>query len=125
MIKLERIKRIADDILSDIEWVNDSHSEAEYEGIKSGLNRLIRHLEETNQYNDLKEVSSEDLRQELELRGWHTQNLWHVDDVMQRYECTSQQAMSVLGEVLTSESHIESTFDAIDDQSEYMEYQKN
>lgn len=53
MIKLETIKRIADDILSDVEWVNDSHSEAEYEGIKGGLNRLIRHIEETHEDNQI------------------------------------------------------------------------
>lgn len=119
MIKLERIKRIADDILSDIEWVNDSHSEAEYEGIKSGLNRLIRHIEETNQYNDLKEVETEDLRQELELRGWYTQNLWHVDDVMQNYDCTSEDAMRLLDFVLTSDHVTEEVFRGIDYQSEY------
>jgi hypothetical protein len=33
---------------------------------------------------DLKEISSEDLRQELELRGWYTQNLWHVPKLMAR-----------------------------------------
>ena len=52
---------------------------------------------------DLKEVSSEDLRQELELRGWYTQNLWHVDDVMQFHDCTSEYAMRLLDFVLTSE----------------------
>jgi hypothetical protein len=73
---------------------------------------------------ELKEISSEDLRQELELRGWYTQNLWHVDDVMQNYDCTSEDAMSVLEEVLTSESYMEETFNAISDQAEYMEYHK-
>ena len=73
---------------------------------------------------DLKEISSEDLRQELELRGWYTQNLWHVDDVMQNYDCTSEDAMSVLEEVLTSESYMEETFNAISDQAEHMEYHK-
>ena len=30
---------------------------------------------------DLKEISSEDLRQELQLRGYQTDNLWHTEDV--------------------------------------------
>lgn len=63
---------------------------------------------------DLKEVSSEDLRQELELRGWYTQNLWHVDDVMQNYDCTSEYAMRLLDFVLTSEHITDEVFRDID-----------
>jgi hypothetical protein len=48
MITLERIKNIADDIIADDEWVNDSHSQAEHSGIKAGLRALIRHLEEVS-----------------------------------------------------------------------------
>jgi hypothetical protein len=48
-ISLERIKRIAQDIISDNEWVNDSQTNAEHVGIKMGLGRLIRHLEETEE----------------------------------------------------------------------------
>ena len=51
MITLERIKNIADDIIADDEWVNDSHTRAEYEGVKEGLYNLIRHLEETQNEN--------------------------------------------------------------------------
>ena len=46
MITIERIKNIAEDIIADDDWVNDSLSKSEHEGIKDGLNRLIRHLEE-------------------------------------------------------------------------------
>ena len=46
MITIDRIKNIAEDIIADDEWVNDSHTKSEHEGIKDGLNRLIRHLEE-------------------------------------------------------------------------------
>lgn len=48
-IKLEKIKRIVEDIKSDREWVNDSHTHAEYIGVKSGLDMLVRHLEETTE----------------------------------------------------------------------------
>ena len=47
MITIERLKNIAEDIIADDEWVNDSHTKSEHAGIKDGLNRLIRHLEET------------------------------------------------------------------------------
>ena len=48
-MNLNRIKKIAKDIISDDEWVNDSHSQAEHSGIKDGLTRLIKHLEETKE----------------------------------------------------------------------------
>lgn len=48
MITLERIKNIADDIIADTEWVNDTHTVAEHNGIVDGLNRLIEHLEEVS-----------------------------------------------------------------------------
>lgn len=45
-ITIERIKNIAEDIIADTEWINDTHTEAEHNGIVDGLNRLIKHLEE-------------------------------------------------------------------------------
>ena len=49
MITLKRIKNIAEDIIANDEGVNDSHTEAEHSGIVKGLNRLIEHLEETEE----------------------------------------------------------------------------
>ena len=49
MLTIERIKNIADDIIADDEWVNDSHTQSEHTGIKAGLYTLIRHLEETEE----------------------------------------------------------------------------
>lgn len=46
MITIEQIKRIADDIKADDEWVNDSHSAAEHKGVRMGLEMLVRHLED-------------------------------------------------------------------------------
>ena len=45
MKDLKRIKAIAKDIISDREWVNDSHSESEHKGVVNGLESLVRHLE--------------------------------------------------------------------------------
>tara|TARA_R100000234_G_C4936002_1_gene150705 strand:- start:62 stop:292 length:231 start_codon:yes stop_codon:yes gene_type:complete len=47
-ITLDRIKNIAEDIIADDEWVNDSHTKAEHSGIKAGLYSLIHHLEEVD-----------------------------------------------------------------------------
>jgi len=54
MIPLNRIKRIADDIKQDDEWVNDSHTWREHHGVKVGLNTLLRHLEHTKNINLIK-----------------------------------------------------------------------
>jgi hypothetical protein len=48
-ITLDRIKNIAEDIIADDEWVNDSHTQAEHSGVKAGLYALIHHLEETEE----------------------------------------------------------------------------
>lgn len=42
-----RLKKIAQDIISDDEWVNDSHEQAEHNGIRNGLERLLNHLQKT------------------------------------------------------------------------------
>ena len=52
MISIDRIKRIAQDIINDDEWVNDSHSKAEHDGIRNGLERLLNHLDETKKRKD-------------------------------------------------------------------------
>jgi hypothetical protein len=46
-ISIDRIRAIADDIIADDEWVNDSHSKSEHNGIIAGLQMLINHLNET------------------------------------------------------------------------------
>mgnify|MGYP001169752861 FL=1 len=51
MITIEQLKNIAEDIIADDGWVNDSHTESEHAGIKAGLYALIHHLEETEDEN--------------------------------------------------------------------------
>ena len=51
MITLKQIQNIAEDIIADDEWINDSHTQAEHSGIKAGLYALIHHLEETQEEN--------------------------------------------------------------------------
>ena len=50
-IKLEHLKNAVADIKesekeSEKEWVQDSHTEAEYQGVCQGLDMLVRHFEE-------------------------------------------------------------------------------
>jgi len=46
IISLDQIKNAVQDIKQDNEWVNDSHSKSEYNGVCEGLNMLVRHFEE-------------------------------------------------------------------------------
>ena len=43
----------------------------------------------------LKNIDSNDLRDELASRGYYTNNLWHVDDVKQNYECSDEDAQEI------------------------------
>ena len=63
---------------------------------------------------DLKEVSTQDLRNELELRGYQIDNLWHIEDVMQNYDCDSEVAQEVLIKALNNEATIQQVYLAID-----------
>jgi hypothetical protein len=45
--------------------------------------------------------------------GYFTSNLWHIDDVMESFECTEEQAMDVLQEVMTNGEVIHSIFEEI------------
>ena len=59
MITIEQIKNIVKDIKDDKEWVNDSESKAEHRGICMGLDLLINHLEEVDEWDMLEEEDDE------------------------------------------------------------------
>ena len=63
----------------------------------------------------MKELSTEDLRNELASRGWQTQNLWHMDDVLQNYKCSDAEAMDVIESALNNAGVREYIFDIIDE----------
>jgi hypothetical protein len=62
----------------------------------------------------------EKAKQILRDAGYFVDNLWHIDDVQQNYDCTDEQAMEVLECALTNEYTQEQIFDAIDDSADYM-----
>lgn len=64
----------------------------------------------------MKEFSTEQLINELAKRGFQTANLWHIDDVLQNYECCDEDAMDVLREVFNSEYIRGVIFDIIDEE---------
>lgn len=46
---------------------------------------------------------TEQARMHLHEQGYQVANLWHVDDVSMKYECTTQEAHDVLERALTNE----------------------
>ena len=38
----------------------------------------------------MKDLTTEQLKEELTRRGYYTRNLWHIDDVQSRYEATDK-----------------------------------
>ena len=63
----------------------------------------------------LKDIDSNDLRDELASRGFYTNNLWHVDDVKQNYECSDEDALEILDRVMQSEWIGQEIFASIDE----------
>lgn len=53
--------------------------------------------------------------------GYFVDNLWCIDDVQSRYECTDEQAQEILDYVLTNERLVEDIFELIHLEAEEME----
>lgn len=66
----------------------------------------------------LKEV--QDAKNLLKEHGYYVDNLWCVADVIQRYECTEEEAQEVLDGALINEATMEQIWLAIDTEAEDM-----
>lgn len=53
-------------------------------------------------------MTTEQAKQLLRDAGYYVDNLWHIDDVMGRFECNEQEAQEVLNGALTN-SHVMET----------------
>lgn len=62
---------------------------------------------------ELKLASTEDLKNELKLRGFFVDNLWTTEDVESRYHCSEDEAQEVLEQALTNEATMEQIWFAI------------
>tara|TARA_R110000824_G_scaffold316724_1_gene503992 strand:+ start:209 stop:418 length:210 start_codon:yes stop_codon:yes gene_type:complete len=56
----------------------------------------------------------------LESKGYYVGNLWSVDDVYSRYECTNEEAQEILHKALTNDATMEQVWLAIDMVGEYV-----
>jgi hypothetical protein len=62
----------------------------------------------------LKELTDEQLKDELERRGFFTGNLWSVEDVKRKFKVTDDESQEVLDKSLTNEATMEQIWLAID-----------
>ena len=66
-------------------------------------------LNKQEKRNLIKSVNTNDLRAELEDRGYSTAVLWHTDDIPQELNLSHREGIELLNKALTSAS----TFDGI------------
>jgi muramoyltetrapeptide carboxypeptidase LdcA involved in peptidoglycan recycling len=58
-------------------------------------------------------ITVEQAKKVLKDAGYQVNNLWHIEDVKQNYNCTDEEAMEVLVEALDNEATIEQIFFAV------------
>ena len=63
----------------------------------------------------MQNYTTEELKIELERRGYFTENLWQIWDVQTRFECSDEHAMEVLSKVLNNGYVIETIHKVIQD----------
>lgn len=61
------------------------------------------------------QISIEQAKQTLKEAGYFVDNLWHVSDVKDRYDCDDDVAQKILYKALTNEATMEQIWFAIDE----------
>lgn len=69
-------------------------------------------------------MSEQEARDVLERVGYHTQNLWHINDVKGKYKCTDAQAMVILTNAMQYEATYEQIWMSIDAAAEIFNVKK-
>jgi hypothetical protein len=57
-------------------------------------------------------------------KGYYVQNLWHISDVQNRFECTSEEAQDILYNVHNNDAIVERIFEGIDFLGNFNLYKK-
>jgi hypothetical protein len=68
-----------------------------------------------------KQAEIEQAKAILKQHGYFVDDLWRVNDVTDRYECTEEQAQEVLDNALTDEATIEQIWLAIDLECDWLD----
>lgn len=58
-------------------------------------------------------MTVEQAREVLKSNGYYVENLWHIDDVKGKFDCTDEQAMEVLNKSLENEATMEQVWYSI------------
>lgn len=56
----------------------------------------------------------QDAKEILRDNGYFVDNLWHVEDVLDKFECTPDEAQDILGHALTNDATVQQIWMAID-----------
>ncbi len=56
----------------------------------------------------------EEAKQVLKDNGYYVDNLWHIDDINQTYNCTDEEAIEVLDGALNTSYVVWNIFESID-----------
>lgn len=64
-------------------------------------------------WEDLDKPTAEDLKKELEVRGWATDNLWSAGDVKSLFDANTLQAMTILDKALSDDYIVTEIWEAI------------
>ena len=71
-------------------------------------------MEKDLQVEAYNENAITEARETLKNAGYHVDNLWSLEDVQIKYNCTEEEAMNVLIEALKNEATMEQIWLAID-----------
>jgi hypothetical protein len=63
-------------------------------------------------------ITEQQAKDTLEKMGYQVDNLWHIDDVKSRFECTDEEAMDVLIAALNNETTFEQIWYALEYEAE-------
>jgi len=62
----------------------------------------------------MENITVEQAKKALRNKGYFVDNLWQIEDVQSRFNCTDQEAQEVLEQALTNDSTMEQIWFAID-----------
>lgn len=68
-------------------------------------------------------MTTEQAKQVLRDAGYYVDNLWHINDVMDVFECNEQEAQEVLNDALTN-PHVMETIHYVIDESASLDYKR-
>lgn len=59
-------------------------------------------------------MTTKEAKDFLRSNGYYVDNLWHVTDVQNKFECTDEEAQDILFEVHNNDGIVENIFQGID-----------